>query len=893
MLKYLAISLLVLYVKGHLEDVSPPIGYYEINEEIDQKTNDLKPDKECPSINGCANFCMLGYAKDSDGCKTCKCITRARFEGDIDINEGNIQQLQAEYGKSCAKKQQRGAVSKDIWQWPKEGDTVTIPYEFDLVSVSDDKQFRVKLAIQEYDRKTCIRFVPRAAEKDYIKILGYDGCSSSVGRQGGAQDLKLGEGCDARLGTIIHEFMHAIGFWHEHSRGDRDEHIEIKWENIKADREHNFEKRTSAWDSFSSPYDYESVMHYGGYFFAISNSQPTIIDKRSNQPVSHQREGFSIEDVKQINRKYECLGYEGYEKTFTESMQTTRFITTPAPCEDKTWYCKLFSGKGYCNMTYETYMKLNCAKTCGHCSTGETMTTTPTTIMTTTSSSTTTTAATTIYTTPNSTTVIEECSDQDWRCKTWATLNFCNEKYVEYMTMFCPESCSLCSSKATTALSATTTPTTMQTTPGACMDKHTNCKHWASFNFCNTKYVDYMTINCRESCGLCPSTDLQMSLPEKCTDEYTMCGFWAKNGYCTLEPFSRLMKEHCKKSCNYACSSRSYANEEPLKSCSDLNSYCPWWAEQNMCNGSYKVYMAKHCKQSCNLCTPATTISTTTLLTTGRSFPLTTDISQETCGQSFLDEQFGSFKRIVGGTNAIYGSIPWIVSLHLNNGKQICGGTLINHEYVVTAAHCFYVSGVIHEGVDTMFGYLGKHHRIADDKGQLKVTFSSYEIHPDYDDESIDNDIAVLKLSSPIKFSKYIRPACLPDQGENVASGSTAVVSGWGATKRGVYLPDLVLQKVEVVVIEHDECNDWLKPYFTAYGHAGLTSNMFCAGYKNGQKDACQGDSGGPLIFSRNNRQVLVGIVSWGYGCAQTDRPGVYTQVAGKVDWINEVIQKK
>ena len=124
---------------GPLEDVSPPVGYYEINEEIgnrdfpqqvynraykkktlfaknrfesvsdqdklpnlksslyksvrelskpisDQKTNDLKPDKECPSINGCANLCMLGYAKDSDGCKTCKCITSGRFEGDIDIN---------------------------------------------------------------------------------------------------------------------------------------------------------------------------------------------------------------------------------------------------------------------------------------------------------------------------------------------------------------------------------------------------------------------------------------------------------------------------------------------------------------------------------------------------------------------------------------------------------------------------------------------------------------------------------------------------------------------------------------------------------------------------------------------------------------------------------------
>ncbi|CAK8678214.1 unnamed protein product [Clavelina lepadiformis] len=143
-------------------------------------------------------------------------------------------------------------------------------------------------------------------EEDFLEIVrGRKGCSSFIGRRGGRQVVSIGKNCD-RVGIIIHELMHALGFWHEQSRPDRDEHITIHLDDIKSEYHHNFKSRgRDSVRSFNSSYDFGSVMHYNGYSFS-SNGNPTVLIKNSQQPVKAQRHGLSIEDLYEINKLYLC-----------------------------------------------------------------------------------------------------------------------------------------------------------------------------------------------------------------------------------------------------------------------------------------------------------------------------------------------------------------------------------------------------------------------------------------------------------------------------------------------------------------------------------------------------------------------------------------------------------
>jgi len=166
--------------------------------------------------------------------------------------------------------------------------------------------------------KPCLQFqeyTPAAGDNtDYINIIHAGGCWSQVGRQGGKHDpidagrqnLSLANGCWS-AGTIMHEFLHASGFWHEQSRADRDDYVTINWENIKKDHQHNFLKYTfKETDDLNRPYDYGSVMHYGGYGFAINKKIPTIIPKKAGAKIG-QRTHLSDNDIKEIQLYYGCL----------------------------------------------------------------------------------------------------------------------------------------------------------------------------------------------------------------------------------------------------------------------------------------------------------------------------------------------------------------------------------------------------------------------------------------------------------------------------------------------------------------------------------------------------------------------------------------------------------
>merc|ERR550525_2120171 len=134
--------------------------------------------------------------------------------------------------------------------------------------------------MKNYHDKTCIRFRPRTSESAYLYLMKGSGCSSTVGRTGSRQTVSLGQGC-VYSGIVMHELMHAAGFWHEQSRAD---YITINWDNIQKGMEFNFLKYDlRKIDHLGAGYDTCSVMHYGAYAFAKTSGRPTIVAKKKTK----------------------------------------------------------------------------------------------------------------------------------------------------------------------------------------------------------------------------------------------------------------------------------------------------------------------------------------------------------------------------------------------------------------------------------------------------------------------------------------------------------------------------------------------------------------------------------------------------------------------------------
>jgi len=206
-------------------------------------------------------------------------------------------------------------------------------------------------AIQVYEDKTCIRFKGRTDEAGYIEIIKSSGCWSYVGRTGGKQQVSIGNGC-AYVGIVLHEFMHAVGFWHEQSRTDRDQHVAIQWNNIQDGKVNNFKKYEShEIDDLSSPYDTCSIMHYRANSFS-KNGSPTIRVLSEGTCSIGQRSQFSDIDIRKINTLYECSGYPQIGRCTNENSDRN---------------CDYWAGKNYCNEQYVAYMSRNCKKSCDLC----------------------------------------------------------------------------------------------------------------------------------------------------------------------------------------------------------------------------------------------------------------------------------------------------------------------------------------------------------------------------------------------------------------------------------------------------------------------------------------------------------------------------------------------
>jgi len=329
------------------------------------------------------------------------------FEGDMKLTQSQLRQLNVSSSE-------RNGILGDSSRWPD----AKIPYVI-TGDFSSDEVTKIEAAFASYASNTCISMVKRTTETDYVDIVREGGCWSYVGRIGGAQKVSLVNGCVFNY-IIIHEFMHAAGFFHEQSRTDRDTYVRIALENVQEGRENNFDSYSASQiTAFGEPYDYQSVMHYGAYDFS-SNGQKTIERLDGSDDDLGNNEGFTQVDINKLNAMYQCdttaatttaAPTTAATTTAATTAPATTTVTTAGPttttsaCTDSFSFCRRI--RRFCD-SYPEEMGTACRKTCGIC---------------------------------------VSCDDEsryESRCPNWASAGYCTGQYEGFMTRNCKKSCGTC-----------------------------------------------------------------------------------------------------------------------------------------------------------------------------------------------------------------------------------------------------------------------------------------------------------------------------------------------------------------------------------------------------------------------------------------------------------------
>lgn len=257
--------------------------------------------------------------------------------------------------------------------------------------------------------------------------------------------------------------------------------------------------------------------------------------------------------------------------------------------------------------------------------------------------------------------------------------------------------------------------------------------------------------------------------------------------------------------------------------------------------------------------------------------------SKQVCGEPRISS------RIVGGQDALDGEWPWHVSI-LVDFRVVCGGSLIDEQWVLTAASCI-------DGSSSVQQYtvlLGARQLLNLSQNVEFYPLQKILIHPNYQGEvGSPGDIALLKLTAPVPFTSRILPVCLPHRYQDFSSNTNCWIAGWGNTGEDEQLSaPLTLQEAKVPIISRRDCNNFYNGIpFRGMKKDPVKLDMICTGYTQGSKSFCKGDGGGALVCKVGRRWTQAGIVSWGVACGKYFHPGVYTSVPFYNGWIENKIR--
>lgn len=250
--------------------------------------------------------------------------------------------------------------------------------------------------------------------------------------------------------------------------------------------------------------------------------------------------------------------------------------------------------------------------------------------------------------------------------------------------------------------------------------------------------------------------------------------------------------------------------------------------------------------------------------------------------------------RIINGVDAPLGAYPWQVAIKVKDGqslRQWCGGSILTDRLILTAAHC-----IDHLRDSEFVVVVGDHDTGSNGANEQLFEVEKYVSHSGFKSSKGGNDIALVKLQTVngkgIIFGDSVQSICLPSSDKVYQSGTWCSVSGWGMQKPGKEQSASKMLKVaSIPLLDSESCNS-KEVYGNELNSITFPHGMLCAGFLEGGTDSCSGDSGGPLACNVDGKFQLLGVVSWGEGCAAKNKPGVYTKVFHYLKWIEEWSRK-
>jgi secreted trypsin-like serine protease len=246
------------------------------------------------------------------------------------------------------------------------------------------------------------------------------------------------------------------------------------------------------------------------------------------------------------------------------------------------------------------------------------------------------------------------------------------------------------------------------------------------------------------------------------------------------------------------------------------------------------------------------------------------------CGKQEIQPNLSNVitPKVVGGKEAIRNSWPWQIQLRYAGGHY-CGGSVLSNDWILTASHC------IQNAASSYSVRAGRHTRSGNDPYEQASSVRQLIPHENYNPSTINNDVALIRLSTQLTFNTYVQPVCLTST--EPAGGTQAWLTGWGNVQGTCC--DGNLKQALLPIISRSQCSA------ATWWGSNITPGMVCAGYADGSQGACNGDSGGPLVIQNSSTFYQVGIVSWGHRtCQAANKPSVFANVDYYEAWIKAKI---